>query len=72
MPRYDFACHECNHQFEHLTLKAPVEPLELTCPSCESGNIRKLLSAPNIQFKGSGFYKTDSKKDAPTPPSKKE
>lgn len=62
MPLYDFKCHDCNHQFEHLALKAPKEPLELACPMCDSKKTQKLLSAPNVQFKGSGFYVTDSKK----------
>lgn len=63
MPTFDFFCHECNHQFEHLSLPGAKEEKLLTCPKCNSNNVKKLLSPPNIKFKGSGFYVNDSKKD---------
>lgn len=71
MPTFDFSCHECNHQFEHLVLPQPEkqEPLKLACPACDSQKLQKRISAPNLQFKGSGFYVTDSKqptKDSPS------
>lgn len=64
MPTFDFKCRSCNHQFEHLALPGAKQPLEIGCPSCNSKKVQKLLSAPNIQFKGSGFYVTDNKKSS--------
>ncbi|PIV90138.1 transcriptional regulator [Candidatus Gracilibacteria bacterium CG17_big_fil_post_rev_8_21_14_2_50_48_13] len=62
MPIFDYSCHECNHQFEHLALPAAKEPLEIACPSCASLKVQKRLSAPAVHFKGSGFYSTDTAK----------
>lgn len=67
MPTFDFACHDCNHQFEHLVLPAPKPQAQIACPSCESQKVQKLISAPNVQFKGSGYYSTDNKKAASAP-----
>lgn len=71
MPTFDFKCHDCNHQFEHLALPGTKKPLQLDCPSCKSTKVQKLLSVPNVQFKGSGFYVNDSKKPAPKPKEQK-
>lgn len=56
MPLYEYKCEACAHRFERIQ-KFSDPPIE-TCPQC-SGQVRKLLSAPAIQFKGSGFYITD-------------
>ena len=56
MPLYEYRCESCAHQFERIQ-KFSDPPVE-TCPQC-SGHVKKLLSAPAIQFKGSGFYITD-------------
>ncbi|MCY4662414.1 MAG: hypothetical protein OXF93_21790 [Acidobacteria bacterium] len=56
MPLYEYECEECGHRFERIR-KFSDEPLS-TCPAC-SGPVRKLLSAPAIQFKGTGWYVTD-------------
>jgi putative FmdB family regulatory protein len=56
MPLYEYKCEACAHRFERIQ-KFSDPPVE-TCPQC-GGQVRKLLSAPAIQFKGSGFYITD-------------
>jgi|SRR5438034_4393818 len=62
MPLYEYQCEECDHRFEVIR-KFSDPPLE-TCPKC-GGAVRKLLSSPAIQFKGSGWYITDyARKDS--------
>ena len=56
MPLYEYECSHCGHAFE-VVQKAHGQPLK-KCPKC-SGPLRKLLSAPAIHFKGSGWYITD-------------
>jgi putative FmdB family regulatory protein len=56
MPLYEYQCESCNTRFERIQ-KFSDPPIE-TCPSC-AGTVRKLLSSPAIQFKGSGWYITD-------------
>src|SRR5215210_4878451 len=61
MPLYEYQCDACRHRFEKIQKFS--DPLEDTCPQC-GGRVRKLVSSPAIQFKGSGFYITDyAKKD---------
>jgi putative FmdB family regulatory protein len=61
MPLYEYKCDACGHRFEKIQKFS--DPLEDTCPKC-GGVVRKLVSSPAIQFKGSGFYITDyAKKD---------
>ena len=57
MPLYEYQCESCNHRFERIQ-KFSDPPIE-TCPVCGKGPVRKLLSSPAIQFKGSGWYITD-------------
>jgi putative FmdB family regulatory protein len=56
MPLYEYQCDACSHRFEVIQKysDAPVD----VCPKC-GGTVRKLLSSPAIQFKGSGWYITD-------------
>jgi putative FmdB family regulatory protein len=56
MPLYEYQCESCAHRFERIQ-KFSDPPVE-TCPSC-GGHVKKLLSSPAIQFKGSGWYITD-------------
>ena len=56
MPLYEYQCDACSNRFERIR-KFSDPPLE-TCPTC-GGTVRKLLSSPAIQFKGSGWYVTD-------------
>jgi putative FmdB family regulatory protein len=60
VPLYEFKCRECGHTFEEQ-LGFDDEP-PAACPSCGSAEIRKVFSPVGISFKGSGFYKTDSRK----------
>src|SRR3989442_13358480 len=63
MPLYEYQCEECDHRFEVIQ-KSFSDPPVQTCPKC-GGPVRKLMSSPAIQFKGSGFYITDyAKKDS--------
>jgi putative FmdB family regulatory protein len=56
MPLYEYQCDACAHRFEVIQ-KFSDPPVE-TCVKC-GGAVRKLLSSPAIQFKGSGWYITD-------------
>ncbi len=56
MPLYEFRCESCGHTME--TILAFSDPLPTICETC-GGALKKLLSAPAVQFKGSGFYLTD-------------
>ena len=57
MPLYEYACDACGQHFE-LIRKFSDPPVE-TCYTCGGGPVRKLLSSPAIQFKGTGWYITD-------------
>ena len=56
MPLYEYLCEACGHRFEKIQKFSDV--LESVCPAC-GGVVRKLMSSPAIQFKGTGFYITD-------------
>ena len=56
MPLYEYECVSCAHRFERIQKFS--DPLVDVCPKC-GDTVRKLLSSPAIQFKGSGFYITD-------------
>jgi putative FmdB family regulatory protein len=60
VPTYQYACTACGHQLEAVQAFSD-EPLTV-CPTCE-GRLRKVFSAVGIVFKGSGFYRTDSRAD---------
>lgn len=63
MPLYEYKCRKCASVFEVIQ-KISDSPLT-ECPDC-GGRLKKVLSAPAIQFKGSGFYITDyAKKKKP-------
>ena len=61
MPTYQYACTECDHAFEQV--QSFSEDSLTTCPRCE-GRLRKIFNAVGVVFKGSGFYRTDSRADA--------
>src|SRR5215217_7332401 len=67
MPLYEYQCDQCSHRFERIQ-KFSDPPTE-TCPSC-GGTVRKLLSSPAIQFKGTGWYVTDYARKSSTDSSK--
>jgi len=58
VPTYQYRCTECGHELEAVQ-KFTDDPLTV-CPSCE-GSLRKVFSAVGVVFKGSGFYRTDSR-----------
>jgi putative FmdB family regulatory protein len=59
MPTYEYACKDCKEHVE-VVQSFKDEPLT-TCPLC-GGPLRKVFGSIGISFKGSGFYKTDSRK----------
>ncbi|HWL99890.1 MAG TPA: FmdB family zinc ribbon protein [Nocardioidaceae bacterium] len=61
MPRYQYACTECDEQLEvHQSF---TDDALTVCPACQ-GRLRKVFNAVGVVFKGSGFYKTDSRQAA--------
>ena len=62
MPTYQYACTECGERMEAVQSFTDAPLTE--CPAC-SGALRKVFSAVGVVFKGSGFYKTDSRGKAP-------
>ncbi len=58
MPTYQYACRDCDHSFEQV--QSFSEDSLTTCPECQ-GNLRKLFNAVGVVFKGSGFYRNDSR-----------
>lgn len=56
MPLYEYQCQQCGERVE--VIQRLSDPPYSHCPKC-SGAMKKLISSPAIQFKGSGFYKTD-------------
>ena len=58
MPTYQYACTECDHAFEQVQSFSDASLTE--CPQCE-GRLRKVYNAVGVVFKGSGFYRTDSR-----------
>ena len=63
MPTYQYACKEtaCGHRFE--AVQSFSDDAITVCPVCE-GQVRKVFSAVGVVFKGSGFYRTDSRENA--------
>ena len=64
MPLYEYECESCQHRFERIQKFS--DPLVDVCPKCGKGPVRKLISSPAIQFKGSGWYITDYAKKSTT------
>ena len=58
MPTYQYKCTECGHAFEQVQSFSD-DALE-HCPQCQ-GRLRKVFNAVGVVFKGSGFYRTDSR-----------
>ena len=55
MPLFEFECQTCHHRFETIQSFSDVDP---ACVKC-GGKVDRLLAAPAVQFKGSGWYVTD-------------
>lgn len=58
MPTYSYACTECGNRFD--AVQAFSDDALTECPQC-SGRLRKLFGKVGVVFKGSGFYRTDSR-----------
>ena len=69
MPLYEYQCQKCGHRFERIQRFS--DPLVKKCPEC-GGKVEQLLSAPAVQFKGSGWYVTDYAKKSAGSSSKSE
>jgi putative FmdB family regulatory protein len=65
MPIYEYQCRACGHRFERIQKFS--DPALAECPDCGQA-VERLVSAPSIQFKGSGWYITDyARKNSPPP-----
>lgn len=58
MPTYQYACTECEHAFDQV--QAFTDDALTSCPEC-TGRLRKVFNAVGVVFKGSGFYRNDSR-----------
>lgn len=61
MPTYQYACTQCEHRFEQVQSFSDASLTE--CPVC-GGKLRKVYGSVGVVFKGSGFYRTDSRNGA--------
>ena len=71
MPTYEYVCTSCDTPLE--VVQSIHEPSLTDCPSCADGRLRKVFGNVGVVFKGSGFYRTDSrgKTTATSPPAAK-
>jgi putative FmdB family regulatory protein len=63
MPLYEYQCKKCHHRFERIQKFS--DPHVKKCPDC-GGPVEQVVSAPAVQFKGSGWYVTDYAKKSST------
>jgi putative FmdB family regulatory protein len=68
VPLYEFECQNCQHRFEKIQSVSAPDP---DCVKC-GGKVERLLHAPAVQFKGSGWYATDYAKKSSESSSKSE
>jgi len=61
VPTYSYACTECSNRFD--AVQAFSDAALTSCPEC-NGRLRKLFGNVGVVFKGSGFYRTDSRESA--------
>jgi putative FmdB family regulatory protein len=65
VPTYQYACTECGHSFEQF--QSFSDDALTQCPECD-GRLRKVYNAVGVVFKGSGFYRNDSRDAKPAAP----
>jgi len=71
VPLYEYQCPKCGCRFERIQKFSDPDPKK--CPNCGAGKLERLLHAPAVQFKGTGWYVTDyARKGGAAEPSKKE
>lgn len=58
VPTYEYVCRNCGHELE--AVQSIHDPALTECPKC-GGSLRKLFGNVGVHFKGSGFYRTDSR-----------
>lgn len=63
MPLYEYLCKKCGHRFEKIQKFS--DRMVKKCPEC-GGPVEQVISAPAVQFKGSGWYVTDYAKKSST------
>ena len=63
MPTYAYACTACDHRFE--AVQSFTDDALSVCPECD-GRLRKVFGSVGVVFKGSGFYRTDSRSTSST------
>ena len=63
MPTYQYACTECEHAFDQF--QSFSDDALTQCPECQ-GRLRKIFNAVGVVFKGSGFYRNDSRDKKPS------
>jgi putative FmdB family regulatory protein len=64
MPLYEYECKKCGHRFEKIQKFS--DKMVKKCPDC-GGQVEQMISAPAVQFKGSGWYVTDYAKKSSSP-----
>ncbi len=64
MPLYEYQCKKCGHRFEKIQKFS--DRMVKKCPDC-GGVVEQMISAPAVQFKGSGWYVTDYAKKSSSP-----
>jgi len=64
MPLYEYQCSKCGHRFEKIQKFS--DKMVKKCPDC-GGKVEQMISAPAVQFKGSGWYVTDYAKKSHAP-----
>ena len=64
MPLYEYLCKKCGHRFEKIQKFS--DRMVKKCPEC-GGVVEQMISAPAVQFKGSGWYVTDYAKKSSSP-----
>ena len=57
MPLYEYECRKCHHRFEEIQKVSDRRIRK--CPKCRTGRVERLISAPAVHFKGTGWYVTD-------------
>ena len=62
MPTYSYACSSCGHDFDEY--QSFTDDALTVCPHCGEETLRKVFSNIGVTFKGSGFYRTDSRSES--------